>query len=164
MNGKTLLLGQTLGFAGDPFSDGPGAAQHDTHGGVLIENGRIAALGDGAGLRAAHPDARVIDHGRALISAGFVDAHAHYPQTAIIASWGKRLIDWLNTYTFPEEARFSDPAHAADIAGRYLDLILANGTTTVASYCTIHPASVDALFDAAQSRNMRLALLSCICC
>jgi cytosine/adenosine deaminase-related metal-dependent hydrolase len=49
---------------------------------------------------------------RALISAGFVDAHVHYPQTAIIASWGKRLIDWLNTYTFPEEMRFSDPAHA----------------------------------------------------
>lgn len=157
MNGKTLLLGQTLGFAGDPFSDGTGAARHDAHGGVLIENGRIAALGDGAGLRAAHPDARVIDHGRALISAGFVDAHAHYPQTAIIASWGKRLIDWLNTYTFPEEARFSDPAHAADIAGRYLHLVLANGTTTVASYCTIHPASVDALFAAAQERGMRLA-------
>ncbi len=53
----------------------------------------------------------------ALILAGFVDAHVHYPQTAIIASWGKRLIDWLNTYTFPEEMRFADPAYAAEIAG-----------------------------------------------
>ena len=60
-------------------------------------------------LRARHPQARVHDYGQELISAGFIDAHVHYPQTAIIASWGKRLIDWLNTYTFPEEMRFADP-------------------------------------------------------
>ena len=53
----------------------------------------------------------------------------------MIASWGKRLIDWLNDYTFPEEMRLSDPAYAATIAGRYLDLTLAHGTTTVASFC-----------------------------
>ena len=47
-----------------------------------------------------------------LIMAGFVDAHVHYPQTAMIASWGKRLIDWLNSYTFPEEMKFGDPAYA----------------------------------------------------
>ena len=70
----------------------------------------------------------------------------HYPQTAIIASWGKRLIDWLNQYTFPEEMRFADPAYAAEIADRYLDLVTANGTTTVCSYATIHPESVDAIF------------------
>jgi cytosine/adenosine deaminase-related metal-dependent hydrolase len=46
--------------------------------------------------------------------------------------------------------RFSDPAYAAEIAERYLDLLLANGTTTVCSYCTIHPESVDALFTAAR--------------
>jgi len=42
----------------------------------------------------------------------------HYPQTGMIASWGKRLIDWLNTYTFPEEQRFADRDYADDIAGR----------------------------------------------
>jgi guanine deaminase len=150
-----LILGQTLAFSADPFVEGPGAARHETHGGVLIRDGRILALGDGATLRAQHPDAEVMDHGAGLILPGFVDAHAHYPQTAIIASWGKRLIDWLNTYTFPEEARFSDPAYAAEVAGRYLDLLLANGTTTVASYCTIHPESVEAFFAAAQARGMR---------
>ena len=150
-----LILGQTLAFSGDPFVQGPQAARHDGAGGVLIRDGRILALGDGATLRARHPQAAVIDHGQALILPGFVDAHAHYPQTAIIASWGKRLIDWLNTYTFPEEARFADPAYAADVAGRYLDLLLANGTTTVASYATIHPQSVEAFFAAAQARGMR---------
>ncbi|MDB9944348.1 guanine deaminase, partial [Octadecabacter sp.] len=78
----------------------------------------------------------------------------HYPQTAMIASWGKRLIDWLNTYTFPEEMRFADRAYADDIAGRALDLALAHGTTTQASFCTIHPTSVDAFFEAATARGM----------
>ncbi|MFN0115806.1 MAG: guanine deaminase [Paracoccaceae bacterium] len=151
-----ILIGQTLAFRGDPLSEGPGAAEHSARGAVLVDDGRIAAVGDPGSLKARAPDAKVTDYGGALISAGFVDAHAHYPQTAIIASWGKRLIDWLNGYTFPEEARFSDPAYAADTAARYLDLILANGTTSVASYCTIHPESVDAFFSAARSRGMRV--------
>jgi guanine deaminase len=150
-----LLLGQILTFAADPFEQGTDAARHWARGGVLIDAGRIAAVGDGATLRAAHPSARVTDYGEALISAGFVDAHVHYPQTAIIASWGKRLIDWLNGYTFPEEMRLSDPAYAATIANRYLDLVTAHGTTTVCTYCTIHPGSVDAFMTAAQARGMR---------
>ena len=151
-----LLLGQVLSYAGDPFAEGLGAARHLTHGAVLIEDGRIRAVGPADTLRAAHPQARVTDYGRHLISAGFVDAHAHYPQTAIIASWGKRLIDWLNLYTFPEEMRFADPDYAALIAARYFDLTLANGTTSVCSYCTIHPASVDAFFAAAARRGQRV--------
>ena len=146
-----LLLGQVLSFDGDPFAGG--AARLDEA--VLIAEGRIQATGPAAGLRAAHPQARVTDYGRDLISAGFVDAHVHYPQTAIIASWGKRLIDWLNSYTFPEEMRFADPAYAAEIAGRYMDLALAHGTTSMCSYATIHPASVDAFFGAAQARGLR---------
>ncbi|MFZ1482869.1 MAG: guanine deaminase [Paracoccaceae bacterium] len=151
-----LLLGQVLSYTDDPFATGPEAARHLTHGAVLVEAGRIAAVGEAAALKAAHPQATRHDYGRALISAGFVDAHVHFPQTAIIASWGKRLIDWLNQYTFPEEMRFGDPAYAADIADRYLGLVAANGTTTVCSYATIHPESVDAIFQAAQGRGMRL--------
>ena len=150
-----LVLGQVLCFEGDPFVLGPSAARHWQHGGVLLDRGRIVAVGDGAGLRNLHPVARVTDYGRALISAGFIDAHVHYPQTAIIASWGKRLIDWLNTYTFPEEMRFADAGYADEIANRYLDLALAHGTTSMCSYTTIHPDSVEAFFTAAQSRGMR---------
>ena len=148
-----LLLGQVLSFEGDPFLLGPEAARVNEA--VLVDGGRIKAVGTAATLRAAHPQARVTDYGKALISAGFVDAHVHYPQTAIIASWGKRLIDWLNQYTFPEEMRFADPAYAAEVASRYFDLALAHGTTSMCSYATIHPASVDAFFDQAQARGLR---------
>lgn len=150
-----LLLGQVIRFQGDPFENLE-AAQHLEHGAVLVDKGRIAAVGEAADLCARYPQTRQHEYGRELISAGFVDAHVHYPQTAIIASWGKRLIDWLNSYTFPEEIRFADRAYADEIAGRYLDLVLAHGTTTVCSYATIHPESVDAIFAAAKARKMRV--------
>lgn len=152
---KHLLLGQTLGFTGNPLvNDWASHTVHDSQGGVLIDGDRIATIGDGTVLRAAHPEAKVTDYGDALISAGFVDAHMHYPQTGIVASWGKQLIDWLNTYTFPEEARFNDPSYARSAADQTLDLALAHGTTTLTSFCTIHPGSVDAFFEAAATRNM----------
>ncbi len=157
MSTISILLGQTLTFTANPLTHGPEAAVHHTHGAVAIRDGEILMTGPADSVRAAHPDAPVTDYGRSLILPGFVDAHAHYPQTAIIASWGKRLIDWLNSYTFPEEMRLADPAYAAEIANRYLDLLLAHGTTTVASYCTIHPESVTAFFEAAQARGMRVA-------
>ncbi len=155
MGNKTLLLGQTLVFEADPFTAGLEAARHDSHGGVVVSDGAIADVGTADDLRDRHPEAVTIDHGGGLILPGFVDAHVHYPQTAIIASWGKRLIDWLNTYTFPEEMRFSDPDYAREITARFFELSLSNGTTTVASYCTIHPESVDAFFSEASRRGLR---------
>ena len=157
-----LILGQTLAFGGDPFRQGPDVAHHERQGAILIRDGKIAALGRADDLRARYPQIPVTDHGAGLILPGFIDAHAHYPQTAIIASWGKRLIDWLNTYTFPEEARFADPAYATAIAARYFDLLLSHGTTTVASFGTIHPESVTAFFTQAQARGLRV--LACKTC
>ncbi|SFG23350.1 guanine deaminase [Palleronia marisminoris] len=150
-----LVSGQLLRFTADPFAVPPEeAAIHDAHGAVLIDDGRIVAAGPVDEVRAQSPAAAETALGDALILPGFVDAHMHYPQTGMIASWGKRLIDWLNTYTFPEEAKFADPAYARQQAETTLDLALANGTTTLASFCTIHEASVDAFFEAAEARRM----------
>ncbi len=154
MDKVTLLLGQTLVFEANPLEAGPDAIRHDRRGAVAIAGGKILETGTADDLRAKHPKAREVLYGDHLILPGFVDAHAHYPQTGIIASWGKRLIDWLNTYTFPEEMRFGDPDYATEVAARCLDLLLAHGTTTVASFCTIHEASVTAFFEAARARNM----------
>ena len=156
MSETTIHLGQTLWFDGNPTLDGPGAAIHNTRGAIVVQAGQVKDRGTSDEMTAKYPDAARIDHGNALILPGFIDAHVHYPQTAIIASWGKRLIDWLNTYTFPEEMRFGDAEYASDVAGRYLDIALAHGTTTMCSYCTIHPESVSAYFDAAEVRGMRV--------
>ena len=152
-----LRLGRVRAFRADPFLGAPErSAVYEARGGVLVEGGRISAVGEGAALRRAHPQAEVEDLGEALILPGFVDCHAHYPQTAIIASWGRRLIDWLNGYTFPEEMRFADAAYARARAELYLDLCLANGITTACVYATVHPQSAEAVFAAAEARGLRL--------
>ncbi|KIN64324.1 Guanine deaminase [Sulfitobacter noctilucicola] len=158
MMDTTLLVGPVLRFDGNPM-DGSwqDAVRIDTAGAVLVCDGVIKVVGSRDTLLQDHPQAARIEYADDhLICPGFVDAHVHYPQTGIIASWGKRLIDWLNEYTFPEEMRLSDPAYAQAVAARYLDLTRAHGTTTVASYCTIHAHSVDALFTAAAERNQRV--------
>ncbi|WP_424978452.1 guanine deaminase [Leisingera sp. S232] len=152
-----ILKGHVLAFTTSPFTEERPEDAARLRGAVAVRDGRIAGTGTFADMRALLPEAETVDHSGKLIMAGFVDAHVHYPQTAVIASWGKRLIDWLNSYSFPEEMRFADRAYADEIAARYLDLTTAHGTTTVCSFCTIHPESVDALFAAAQARGQRVA-------
>lgn len=155
MSAVTILTGRVLSFATTPFDGAPGeAARLDDA--VALQGGHIVARGTVEALRAAYPQAARHAYGDKVICAGFIDPHVHYPQTAMIASWGKRLIDWLNSYTFPEEMRFADPAYAAAIAARYLDLTTAEGTTTMCSFCTIHPGSVEAFFSEAQKRGQRV--------
>ncbi|NIZ14790.1 guanine deaminase [Phaeobacter sp. HF9A] len=156
MEQDLILTGRVLSFAASPFAVSSPEAAVEQHEALGLRGGKIIALGSKAALVKALPGAQIVDHGERVILPGFVDSHVHYPQTAMIASWGKRLIDWLNTYTFPEEMRFGDAAYAARIAARYLDLTTACGTTTVASYCTIHPESAEALFTEAQARGQRL--------
>lgn len=154
MSDEILIKGRVLCFTASPFATDPKSAACLEEA-LLIRAGRIAEVGSFDDLRIGAPAAELQDMGQALILPGFVDAHVHYPQTAIVASWGKRLIDWLETYTFPEEMAFHDPTYARDIAERYFDLALLNGTTSMVSFCTIHPQSVEAFFEAALQRNMR---------
>lgn len=157
MTRLNILSGDLLTFNADPFEAPPEEAVHIlTDSAILIEGGQIVARGSRSAVLEAHPEATHHAHPGKLICPGFIDAHAHYPQTAMIASWGKRLIDWLNTYTFPEEQRFADPAYCAEISKRYLNLTAAHGTTTMASFATVHPASVAAFFAEAQARNQRV--------
>ena len=63
-----------------------------------------------------------IDHRPHLLLPGFIDAHAHFPQMQVIASYGAELLDWLNKYTFPEETKFRNaaarPPHRAAVPRR----------------------------------------------
>jgi guanine deaminase len=151
----SILHGQKLSFRGDPFAVDPDeAAEHHTDGAVAIAGGKIIAVGPASDIIRSYPAATVETYPHHIIMAGFVDCHAHYPQTLMIASYGEQLLEWLTRYTFPEEANFADPAYAERVAALFLDELLRNGTTTVSAYCTMHPGSVDALFAAAKARGM----------
>ena len=150
------LTGRTLSFDGDPRTDAD-AVRYTEKGAVLVADGRIAWCGQTGDEPAELLEGAVRhDYGDDLILPGFVDGHVHYPQIGVIASFGAQLLDWLEKYTFPEEARFSDAAYARQTAKLFLDLLLANGTTTAAVYCTVHPESADAFFEEATLRDLRM--------
>jgi len=101
-----------------------------------------------------HEASEIIDHRPHLIMAGFIDPHIHFPQMQVIGAYAGGLLEWLNTYTFAEEQKFMDEAHANRIASAFFDTLLQHGTTTAAAYCSVHPQSVDAFFSEAEKRNM----------
>ena len=97
-----------------------------------------------------------------IIAPGFVDMHLHYPQVDVIGSPADGLLPWLENYTFPQETRFSDPAHAGEVARFFIDELLRNGVTTALTFATSHPSSVKALFEEAQQRQLRLITGKCM--
>jgi len=151
-----LIRGRTLSFLRAPeAADDHAAYAYDEDGAVLVREGKIVASGDYNAVRAqAGPDTGAVDHRPHLILPGFIDGHVHVPQMQIIASYGAELLDWLNTYTFPEESKFADAQHARRIARLFLDEMVRQGTTTVAAYCSVHKASAEAFFEESHSRNM----------
>jgi guanine deaminase len=152
------LRGAALTLVDDPFVVGDAAAlRHEPDALIVIRDGHIELFGPYDTCRSALPaDVEVTHHRDALIVPGFIDAHVHYPQTGIIGAGGKRLIDWLNHYTFVAEAQFGDFVHATSVADIFLDECLAHGTTTAVVYCTVHPTSVDAFFTVAEARGLRM--------
>ncbi len=135
---------------------GEAAAYHED-GLLVVDGGHVAAFGAYEAIAPGLPqDTPVIALPGRLITPGFVDAHTHYPQVDVMAAWGSQLLDWLNNHTFPAELAFADRAHADQAAAFFLDQLLRNGTTSALVFCTVHKASVDALFEAALARGMRL--------
>lgn len=125
-------------------------------GGLVIENGHVLSCGPFEEAHQSHPNATIVTHENALLLPGFVDTHIHYPQTEMVAAYGEQLLEWLNTYTFPTERKFADPAHAERISKIFIDELLRAGTTTALVFGTVHPQSIDALFEEAQNRNLRM--------
>lgn len=154
----TAVRGRLVRFREDPFRAGRAALVHEPDGLLVCADGRITAAGDHAALRDRLPEGvtptHYPDH---VITAGFVDTHTHYAQTAVTAAFGADLPAWLERAAFPEEERFADAAYAREVAAAFCDELLRNGTTTALAFATVHPQSVDALFEEAQERGLRLA-------
>ncbi|TLZ57621.1 MAG: guanine deaminase [Gammaproteobacteria bacterium] len=151
--------GAILHFRSDPGSgDDPDTFEFFDDGLLVTADGRVASIGPARELLPALPsDAELVEHRDSILMPGFVDTHVHYPQTDIVGTGGRQLLDWLEHYTFPAERGFADPAHAREVAEFFLDELVRNGTTTALVFCSVHPASVQAFFEAAAARRMRMA-------
>jgi len=145
-----------LHFVGDP-DERDDACEYIEDGLLILKQGRVIVLGEARYWLDQLPDGvELDDYSGKLIMPGFFDTHTHYPQTEMIASYGSQLLEWLEKYTFPTERQFSDRSFADGAAEFFCDELLRNGTTTSAVFATIHPESVDAIFSAAQKRDMCL--------
>lgn len=158
LNGKLFAIRASfLHFTQDPakVTDSADAYQYITDGLMVIKDGKIQSLMPFNEVDAALYS-KIEDKRGKLILPGFIDTHIHYPQTEMIASYGEQLLEWLDTYTFPTEQKFADKQYAQKIAKFFINELLKNGTTSALVFATVHPESVDALFEEALQTNMRL--------
>jgi guanine deaminase len=154
MSGRAIR-GRLLTFRRAPTGAGDAASYSYIADGVVLvaADGRIEAVGPAADLAPRIGGAPIAHHPDALILPGFIDAHIHFPQTQVIASYGTQLLEWLEKYTFVEEQKYGDLDHAARQAEFFLAELARNGTTTACCYGSAHPASVEALFATAAARG-----------
>ena len=153
-----VFRGSILHCVDDPGETAdPAAWEYFDDGLLLVEGGLVKAVGEAARLRGTLPGGvNVSDYRGKLIVPGFIDCHVHFPQLDIIGSFGARLLDWLNRYAYPEEAKFADVGYAREVATAFVDELLRNGTTTALVFGTVHAHSADAIFEAAEAKGMRL--------
>lgn len=154
---QLALRGDLLDFTADPGLDDPRAdgVRHRPDHWLLVRDGHIVDAVPAATLTPGD-DWQRIDHRGRLVLPGFIDTHVHSAQTDVIGSWGTELLDWLQNYTFPAEQRMEDPVHALQLSQLFLHALLSHGTTAACVFPTVHAASVEALFEAARGRGMRL--------
>ena len=154
---QRAIRADLLDFTDEPVWGDPGSAGvrwRPDHWLLIGDDGRIAGVQPGS--QPPDPGWACEDHRGRLLLPGFIDTHVHSAQLEVIASYGTELLDWLNRYTFPSERAYADPAFAAAGAARFLDALLAHGTTTAVVFPTVHKTSAEALFAAAHERGMAL--------
>lgn len=152
------VRGEVLTFKADPFVS-PAGECYDYYpdGLVVMCDGMIVAVGDYARVAAEWPGLLDVDEwSDALIMPGFVDCHLHYVQSPMVGSYGDTLLNWLNRYVFPVEARFRDKDYAKETARMFFRQLLRNGTTTANVFATTFEESVDALFEESERHNTRI--------
>lgn len=104
---------------------------------LVAENGVIAGVYPV--LPAQYAGAAVEDHGDCLIVQSFADLHLHAPQYPMLGMGMDRpLLDWLNAYAFPTEARFADPDYARAVYRQLAHELASRGTTRVCMFSSLH--------------------------
>ncbi|WP_025564841.1 guanine deaminase [Psychromonas sp. SP041] len=154
---NTVIRASFLHFINDPakVENIDDAYQYISDGLLVIENGKVKSLTP-FNDKSADLYPHLEDKRGQLIMPGFIDTHIHYPQTEMIAAYGEQLLEWLETYTFPTEKQFKDKLYAQKISQFFINELLKNGTTSALVFGTVHPESVDALFEEAEKIDMRM--------
>jgi len=102
-----------------------------------------------------YKDLEVIDYSGKLILPGLVDLHVHAPQFSYRGlGMDLELIDWLNTYTFPQEAKYADIKYAREMYQRFVDDVKNGPNTRSVVFGTLHVESTIELMDIFEKSGM----------
>lgn len=86
-----------------------------------------------------HWGGEVVNYGDAVITPGFCDMHLHAPQFPMLGlGMDLQLLEWLQTYTFPTEARFADVEYAKIVYQRLAKELIRRGTTRICAFSSVH--------------------------
>lgn len=120
---------------------------------ILIDNGIVKEICND--LPDYFPEENIIDWGNNLIIPGFCDMHVHAPQFLQRGiGMDRELLDWLNTYTYPGEAKFKDKDYARKIYTSFVNELLRQGTLHVNCFPSIHYEASDILFDILEEKGL----------
>jgi guanine deaminase len=98
----------------------------------------------------------IIDYTNHIIIPGFVDVHMHAPQINNIGLGADRqLLDWLNTYTFKEESKYSNIDFAKKSYNRFVDKLCKNGITSSVIFGSIYKDTTIHLMDLIEEVGLR---------
>lgn len=128
---------------------------------VLIENGyAVCENGICGGAFAKLPEKyngiQVKDYGDRLVIPGLVDLHMHAPQYGLRGfGMDLELLDWLNTYTFPEEAKYAKEEYAKKAYGMFTEELKKSPTTRACIFATIHRDATKILMDLLEKTKLR---------
>jgi guanine deaminase len=87
------------------------------------------------------------DFGHSLIMPGFFDMHFHWVQDDVREMGKDSLMEWLEKYTFPTEAKYASKSYAEQKAKGFFKKLSANGTIGGAVYSSVHENALHAAMD-----------------
>jgi guanine deaminase len=151
----TLYRAAVFDVPGDPFTTAQ-ALRTESDGAIVVREGTIVARGAYAELAAAHRDEETVDLRDGLLLPGLVDTHVHYPQVRVIAGLGMPLLDWLDHWALPEEARLAEDAYAEAVAGEFLAGLVRAGTTSALVFGAHFASATEIFFSAAERSGLRI--------
>ena len=121
---------------------------------LAVENGTVEGIYEQ--FPEQYAGIPVTDFGNGVLIPAFSDLHVHapqYPQRGL--GMDLLLEDWLNTYTFPQEARYSDMEYAREVYEAFLNDLIANGTFHACVYGTIHREATSWLLERMEQKKLR---------
>ena len=116
------------------------------HGYLVCENGRVKGVYQT--LPFVYGGIPITDYEDRLIIPGLVDLHVHAPQYSYRGlGMDMELLEWLETNTFPEEAKFRETEYAKKAYRIFVDRMRRSATTRACIFATVHREATLLLMD-----------------